>query len=77
MIRLIVLALFLFQEPDEEPGKPASCDNYRSTAADHQCGCGKAMHHDCGKPEPSVRNDSKCKTNCRPDHCKCVNRCTT
>lgn len=65
------------QEPESEEGKPASCDNYHNTAPAHRCGCGKAMHDKCDQPEPSVRNDSKCKTNCIPSHCHCIGMCAT
>ncbi len=66
--------------------QPGAIQKFRDTTARHgvpmshvpkRCACGKAMHHDCSQEEPSVRNDSKCRTNCRPDHCKCVNKCTT
>lgn len=83
MITRTILALAMLfmqtqQTPDDTPeyqGQPLSCDNYSTTA--HKCACGKAMHSDCMKQQPSVRNDSKCATNCRPEHCHCVNKCTS
>lgn len=61
----------------DHPEVPASCNNYSTTPNEHKCGCGKAMHHDCDQPAPSVTNDSKCRTNCKPERCKCVSACMT
>lgn len=81
-IRLACVALAFMcpaQEQEEDPhaNQPASCNNFRETAPEHKCACGKAMHSDCDKEAPSVMNDTKCKTTCHPDRCRCVNKCTT
>ena len=65
------------QEESPEEGKPASCDNYHSTAPAHRCACGKAMHDKCDRPEPDVEMDKRCKTYCRKQNCKCMSACTT
>ncbi len=76
ILRLLVVAAFLFQsEDDPEAGKPLSCDNFAHSV--HKCACGKAMHDKCDMPEPSVWNDHKCDTSCHPERCKCLNKCTT
>lgn len=64
-------------ESDPHEGQPEQCDNYKGTQKEHVCHCGKAEHEDCDKPAPSVRNDSKCKTNCRPSKCHCITKCVT
>lgn len=84
MVKLAFLLLSValtMQDPqgqdDPEENVPASCNNYHETAPEHKCQCGRAMHDDCDKPAPNVRNDSHCKTNCKPERCKCVTKCTT
>jgi hypothetical protein len=67
------------QRPQDSPeeGKPASCDNYHSTAPAHRCACGKALHDKCSQPDPDVEMDRRCKTYCRKQNCKCMSACTT
>lgn len=79
---LLILGLLFLQSPGDEPGdgapeagKPAQCDNHRSTPPDHRCECARAQQKCEGKlPEPpaDVRMDKRCRTYCRAQHCQCA-----
>lgn len=75
------------QSPNEQDGeipadtpdadRPKSCDNFAATAPSHRCACGKAMHDKCDQPDPNVAMDKHCRTYCKEQNCKCLNKCTT
>ncbi len=79
MLKLLLIAgLFLFQAPqgdDPEANRPPSCDNYAKSV--HKCQCGRALHADCGTPEPKVAMDKSCLTYCKEQNCKCHGACVT
>jgi hypothetical protein len=61
-------------------GPAAMCDNNRSGKSkdmDHTCECARARD-ECKPDDPELKKPmSDCKTYCRPDDCKCENRCTS
>ncbi len=73
---ILILGLFLLQEPEEDPhaNQPASCNNHAKTESEHRCACRRATECPDGEEHPE---DSKCKTYCRPSACRCLNPCTT
>ena len=79
MVALALAVMAHAQDRDDSPeeGKPSSCDNFAKTEPGHRCACGKVMHSECDKQEPDVSTDSKCKTYCRRQNCKCMSACTT
>jgi hypothetical protein len=75
------LHLLAFQSPpadpeggDPEPGKPAQCDNHKSTPEAHKCHCLRDRQKCSGLPEgpADVRMDKSCLTYCREQKCYCA-----
>src|SRR5438132_163730 len=73
-MRVVLLALLLFQSPTDDPhdGQPETCNNYRNNT--HKCECHRATECPNGKAKPE---DTKCQVYCRKDACRCVSPCTS
>jgi len=74
MRMLLMVAMFLFQAPTDNPhaGQPQTCNNYHNNS--HKCECNRATECPDGKKK---EEDTKCQVYCRKDACKCVSACTS
>lgn len=81
LFAMISLALAGLAFPKPQDGTAAACDNNRSGKAkdiDHSCECEHATHCDPNSDEDRAAHKemtAKCKTYCKPDHCRCANEC--